>query len=401
MEEDAFAEEEAIVFLEQDPEIIWGTLDNFLVEGLTWSKIHHITNTSKGQMQYWRDCNGYTDPRNAIDNDEELDMIIGKYQYGQPETGASHIEAVLAIDGYHVPRHRVRASLKRVNPEASEYRKKTATKRRVYNVLGPHHLWHMDGNHKLSRFHLVVHAAIDGFSRACVFIHCSDNNNSSTVIHHFLPAVAEYGCPSRLRTDKGGENIRVAEYMVETRGDNRGSILAGKSTHNQRIERLWGDVRKKVLNYYISLFSFFTEQYNLQYDDIKIIFCIHYLFIPRINKDLERFRAAWNKHKLRTEHNQTPNQLLLLFDEKSGSIPQNVDEEQYGIEGENDLENEEVEQRIVEPINCPLTDVQFYIFKQKITPLAYDMKDEAFIWMKIQEAVTFYDVVIRLNNIVL
>jgi len=116
---------------------------------------------------------------------------------------------------------------------------------------------------------------------------------------------------------------------------------------------------------------------------------------------LERFRAAWNKHKLRTEHNQTPNQLLLLFDEKSGSIPQNVDEEQYGIEGENDLENEEVEQRIVEPINCPLTDVQFYIFKQKITPLAYDMKDEAFIWMKIQEAVTFYDVVIRLNNIVL
>jgi hypothetical protein len=35
--------------------------------------------------------------------------------------------------------------------------------RTVYSVLGPHYLWHIDGNHKLNkRFALVIHAVIDG-----------------------------------------------------------------------------------------------------------------------------------------------------------------------------------------------------------------------------------------------
>ena len=50
-----------------------------------------------------------------------------------------------------------------------------------------------------------------------------------------------------MRTDKGGENSEVARLMVEKRGEGRGIILQSSSVHNQRIERLWRDIRKMVL----------------------------------------------------------------------------------------------------------------------------------------------------------
>ena len=77
-----------------------------------------------------------------------------------------------------------------------------------------------------------------------LFLHCSNNNRAETVLQLFMKAVTEFGLPSRLRTDKGGENTSAALYMLQhpLRGTGRGSVIAGSSTHNQRIERLWRDV---------------------------------------------------------------------------------------------------------------------------------------------------------------
>ena len=35
--------------------------------------------------------------------------------------------------------------------------------RRSYSVPGPNFLWHIDGNHKLIKYRLVIHGGIDGF----------------------------------------------------------------------------------------------------------------------------------------------------------------------------------------------------------------------------------------------
>ena len=66
---------------------------------------------------------------------------------------------------------------------------------------------------------------------------------------------AEYGLPSWLRSDRGGENVKVSMYMLQhsQRGPGRGSLITGGSVHNQRIERLWRDVFAVAREFYALL----------------------------------------------------------------------------------------------------------------------------------------------------
>ena len=75
------------------------------------------------------------------------------------------------------------------------------------------------------------------------------------------------------------------------------------------MERLWRDVYQGVVGLYYALFTYLEEINILDpYNDIHL-FCLHYIFIPRINRHLEMWRMAWIKHPMRTERNMTPEQL--------------------------------------------------------------------------------------------
>ena len=52
-------------------------------------------------------------------------------------------------------------------------------------------------------------------------LHCSDNNKAETILTCFQDAVNEFGLPSRIRTDKGLENVGIAQFMIQNRGTNQ------------------------------------------------------------------------------------------------------------------------------------------------------------------------------------
>ena len=142
-----------------------------------------------------------------------------------------------------------------------------------------------------------------------MYLSCATNNSAAIVLALFLAAVQSYGWPSRVRSDKGSENLEVGRAMLQHRGLNRGSIIVGLSVHNQRIKRLWRDVFIGVGHFFYTLFYQIEENGILESTSIINLFCLHYMFLPRMNHQLNLLVEAWNNHPVRTEGHWTPEQI--------------------------------------------------------------------------------------------
>ena len=108
-------------------------------------------------MQYY----GLSSHSFTVIGDNELDRHITELTKEFPFRGEGMLKYLLQERGIKVRRMHLRDSIHRVDEEGINERKKGRLQRRVYNVQGPNHLWHVDTNHKLVRWNFVIIGGID------------------------------------------------------------------------------------------------------------------------------------------------------------------------------------------------------------------------------------------------
>ena len=89
----------------------------------------------------------------------------------------------------------------------------------------------------------------------------------------------------------------------------RGSVLVGRSVHNQPIERLWRDVREKVVDHFKYIFTVLEHHMHVFRPQSPLDrHCLLAVFMPVLQDAMEEFRSAWNNHHIRNRAHGTPSQ---------------------------------------------------------------------------------------------
>ena len=276
----------------------------------SWSKISKILGISRSTLYRKLEEAGISSDDHTLISNHELDEVIRSIKVDHPNDGEVLLQGHLVSMGIKVTRDALRRSIHRVDHAGAMARRRLTVRHRVYSVPHPNYMWHMDGHHKLIRWRFVIHGAIDGFSRTIIYLRCTDNNRAQTVVELFQEGVAQYGLPDHVRSDHGGENVAVWRFMISNHNLDYSCVISGSSVHNERIERLWRDVHRCIVCRWADTFRDMESNGLLDPLNEVDLYCLHYVYKPRINKCVAEFKESWNNHSLSSEGSMSPYQLF-------------------------------------------------------------------------------------------
>lgn len=229
----------------------------------------------------------------------------------------------LSMKGIRVPRRVVEEIMRELDPEGCETRRRKRLRRRKYRAPGPNYCWHVDGYDKLKPYGFPIHGCIDGWSRKIMWLRLVRSNNlPETAASHFVDCVDDYGgCPVKLRTDCGTENVIMAAMQCEFRQD-VGAHIYGSSPANQRIEGWWSFYRRNRSTWWINYFKDMIENEKFNPGNELEKECIWFSFSGIIQKDLDFVKEHWNTHRIRDSRHDTvpgrPDELFCLPEDHGG-----------------------------------------------------------------------------------
>lgn len=276
----------------------------------SWTKIAAIMSISRSTLYRKLNEAGISTSDHSHLTDQQLDEIVASVKQDHPHDGEILLNGHLRSRGVRVTRQALRDSIHRIDHSNVLSRRHDVIRRRIYSVGHPNSVWHIDGHHKLIRWRLVIHGAIDGFSRTITYLGCADNNRAVTVFRLYADAISQFGLPDYVRSDYGGENTEIWKYMICSHNMDYSCVITGSSVHNERIERLWRDVHRCIVSPFAQKFRTLEENGYLDPLNEVDLYILHLIFMPRINKCISEFKDSWNHHALSSEGNMTPLQLF-------------------------------------------------------------------------------------------
>jgi len=284
--------------------------------GARWRTISLWSGYSMKAVGKWRKRVGYEDPWILLEG-EALDNVLRDYLEEYPNKGEIMTIAELRYQGYApVSREALRDAIRRVDPGGRERRRRNHLFRRIAIFAGPHSHWGMDTCHQLghtSKYGIVVSGCVDGFSRLIIWMSAHDNNRKRTVARNLREAYRDFGVPAIITMDPGVENISAHCLQLLQCSGNPRSVNLVSGVWNVKMERAWRDVSSQVLQWYLREFAILEDE-GMDRLDLTQRFVLHYVYLPRLNADLYRFRRVWNLHGITSiKGRPSPLELCLTY----------------------------------------------------------------------------------------
>ncbi|XP_057305663.1 uncharacterized protein LOC130644179 isoform X1 [Hydractinia symbiolongicarpus] len=313
--------------------------------GFTMGQVSNALGISNGTLRRFRklneDCKLFDDI-----TDQELDSTVVAIKKEHTHIGEKRLLGLLRGRGLRVQRQRLRRSIHRVDPSGpmqrcnagianvnartsmsegepkpklSRPKKSEAPGIQVpANCPSPNALWRIDTVGKLERWGIVITFALDMFSRLMTFIIASHSGHShgSNILTAFKNSVDKYSWPNMISTDERDEKAHVWKAMVEEKGD-MSVEMSTKLERVQWITIIKNDLNAHIFNPVIETFTELEQEGSLNISNETDLFCLHFVYLPRINKLLQDFMTGYNSCAIPKGSGATPSQIFYAHNDNT------------------------------------------------------------------------------------